>query len=443
MPSLFLILALAGAPAPTEPSEPLGTEPGLQASAPERPTVHLMVDEAFSQWLVVRLLEDGYALTTSPAAAHAQLAVDENGAGGWTVTATGVSTVIYDVEPATDAAVLRLELLHRSIDALEDVAPAVPARPQPAVSLSVSKTSLPSLAPRIAAGILAAGVTLVPAGTPAELRVCAEQSSEDEPPQVSIDEGDGDCGSGAGSGAVASGDAILPSTKSLVAAAIANLSMPASSDAREDAAWAEEEPQPVVPPAPDPEEDPERPPRLEPTPTRTRARTPLAGAPYVLRGSVAAGFLSRGPATDALVATSLTIGREPGIRGWLELQARPVTVVGPLRVVEVVPAIGFKLRPLTVSRVSLETGLLVGGEIHTYQLQAEQATNRGTHAAVSLEAALGVAIRVWRLHEVHVGLRLGRGPERIHRVQGTEVWRRAAFRIGATAGFSFGMGVTT
>lgn len=443
MPSLFLILALAGAPAPTEPSEPVRTDAGPQAPTPQRPTVHLVVDEAFSQWLVVRLLEDGYALTTSPAAAHAQLAVDENGEGGWTVTATGGSTVIYDVEPATDAAVLRLELLHRSIDALEDVALAVPARPQPAVSLSVSESSPPSVAPRVAAGILAAGVTLVPAGTPAELRVCAEQGSQDEALQVSIDEEDGDCEAGVGSGDVVSGAAVLPSTRSLVAAAIAKLSVTEPSEELEEATLEKADPDPAVPPAPGPQEDPERPPGLESSPTPARARTPLAGAPYILRGSVAAGFLSRGPATDALVATSLTIGREPGIRGWLELQARPVAVVGPLRIVEIVPAVGFKLRPLTVSRVSLETGLLLGGEIHTYQLRAEPVTDRGTHAALSVEAALGVAIRVWKLHEVHIGLRLGRGPERIHRVQGTEVWRRAAFRIGATAGFSFGMGVAT
>lgn len=434
---LFLILTLTGASAPIDPEEPRGQAPKPETPVAQLPTVHLVVDEELSQWLVVRLLEDGYALTTSPAAAHAQLAVVSNAVGGWRVTATGASSVTYDVEPATDAAVLRLELLHRSIDALEDVVPVVPAEPQPAtVSLAVSELSPPSLAPQVAAGILAAGVTLVPMGTPAVLRVCADQGGDAQAPRISVIDGAEPCE--APSGSVEAGADVLPSTTDMVAAAIAALPVETDSSADEPVESVQAEPEPAVPVAPKVEHDSEPPPGLESKPSRTR--TPLAGAPFIMRFGVATGFISRGPVADALVAASMTFGKEPGIRGWIELQARPVTVVGPLRVVEVAPGVGFKLRPLTVRRVSLETGLLLGAEVHSYQLQSEQATDQGVHAAASLDSALGVAVRVWKLHEVHLGVRLGGGTQRIHRVQGQEVWRRGSFRVGATVGFSFGVG---
>ncbi|MBV1861354.1 MAG: hypothetical protein KUG77_23245, partial [Nannocystaceae bacterium] len=436
----FLILALCGAPAPVEANEAVKQDSEQDAVVTQRPTVHLVVDEPLAQWLVVRLLEDGYPLTGSPDAAHAQLAVVSNAEGRWSVTATGRSSVSYDVEPAIDPAVLRLELLHRSIDALEDVTPVVLAEPQSAaVSLEVSELSPPSLRPQVAAGILAAGATLVPAGTPAVLRVCAEQGEGEERPRISVTEYAGACEVEAGTGLVELGPGVSLVATHLVAAAMAKLDASTDSGAEEAVEPVVEEP--GVAEASEPEEESERAPGLEPTPSRIR--TPRATAPRVLRGGIAAGFISRGSAVDALVAASMTIGREPGIRGWLELQARPVTVVGPLRVVEVLPAIGFKLRPLTVRRVSLETGLLLGPEIHSYQLQAEQASERGAHVAASLESALGVAVQVWKRHEVHVGLRVGGGMQRIHRVQGQEVWRRGAFRVGMTAGFTFGKGLST
>lgn len=440
---LSLIFALTGVSAPADANEAIAQDPAPEAPVEQPRTVHLVVEEPLSQWLVVRLLEDGYALTTSPAAAHAQLAVVQSGEGGWTVTATGESSVVYDVEPAKDAAVLRLELLHRSIDALEDVAPAVPAQPQTAtVSLGVSDLSPASLAPQIAAGVLAAGATLVPTGVPAVLRVCAGQAKGEAAPRISVIDGENECEPRGGS--VEPGSAVLPSTTFLVATAIAALPEQTRSGADEAVDAAEEQPEPAVPAAPkEKQHDPERAPGLEASPPPSPTRTPLAGAPFMMRFGVATGFISRGPVADALVAASMTFGKEPGMRGWLELQARPVTVVGPLRVVEVAPGIGFKLRPLTVRRVSLETGLLLGAEVHRYQLQAEQATERGTHTAASLDSMLGVAVRVWKQHEVHLAFRLGGGMQRIHRVQGQEVWRRGAFRVGATVGFSFGLGVNT
>lgn len=447
MPLLFLISMLTRAPDPIGAPEPTpasvetrggGLDSKEEARAVRRPTVHLIVDESLTQWLVVRLLEDGYPLTASPAAAHVQLAVVSNAEGTWSVTATGQSIVAFDVEAATDLAVMRLELLHRSIDAVEDVVPVVPTQPQPAsVSLAVTELSPPSLAPQVAAGILAAGATLVPTGGPAQLRVCAAQRADEESPRISVIEGDGECDDPMASESVAGGVSALPSTMLMVADAMATLAAPDSGPDE----VADAEPEPAVPEEPGPVKDSERPPGLEAT--SRRVRMPRAGAPLVLRAGVAAGVFGRVSVADAFFAASMTVGREPGIQAWLEVQARPVEVVGRFRVIEVFPGFGFKVRPLSIRRFSLEVGALVGPEIHSYELRLEQAPAQGRDVSASAESALGFAFKLWKEHEIHVALRVGGSSQRIHRVEGVEVWRRRGLRIGATVGFSFGRRLRT
>lgn len=434
MLSLLFISSLAGAPAPLEVTEPAPSSVQGQGAAADsvaaaRPTVHLVVDEALTEWLVVRLLEDGYPLTASPAAAHVELTVTADAEGSWSVTASGQTTVAFDVEAATDLAVIRLELLHRSIDALEDVVPVVPAQPHSVhISLAVTEASPPSLAPQVAAGILAAGATLVPAGAPAQLRVCADQRVEEQEARVVVIDGESECDAESLERSVA----LLPSTTPLVAAAMATL---AEADAGAQEA-ADAEPEEGVPVVMEPVEDRELPPGLEAKPSRIQ--TPRAGAPLVVRGGIAAGVIGRISVADALLAASASIGKEPGIQAWLEVQVRPANVVGPLRVVEYFPALGFKVRPFSVGRVSLEMGALLGPEIHRFRLRAEPVSVRGTHISGSVESALGVAIAVWKRHEIHLAMRAGASSERIHRVEGQEVWRRRALRFGATVGFTFG-----
>ncbi len=423
MSLLLFSLMLAGAPSPSGAGEP----------ALERPTVHLAADEALTDWMVWRLLEEGYPLTASAEAADIELAVAPASEGSWTVMAKGESTVAFDVETSTDLAVIRLELLHRSLDALEDVTPRSAEGPEPAtVGITIDADSPPSLAPSVAAEVLAAGATLVPSGVPAQLRVCASGGAEEEP-SVTIVDGASECGVSAET-EPAFTSALLPTTAQRVEAAIAALG-------QSEAVLTEtvrDEPDAVVPEPVEPADDAERAPGLDAGPGPEPLRTPLVGAPLVLRGGLAVGAIGRLTVPDAIFVGSMTFGREPGVQGWLELQVRPTNVVGRFKVVEVVPALGIQVRPLKVRRTSLLLGVLLGLETHSYWLRADQLRTQGTHISGSAEAALGFAIEVWKQHEVQLAFRAGSGAERVHEVEGEEIWRRNTFRFGGTLGFAFG-----
>ena len=150
------------------------------------------------------------------------------------------------------------------------------------------------------------------------------------------------------------------------------------------------------------------------------------------------GFTARTAVADAVFGGSLTIGREPGMQAWIDLQVRPINVVGAFQVIEVVPAAGFQVRPLKVGRLSLLVGALLGPEVHSWQLRSGGQTSRGRHVSASLEGALGFAFEVWKRHEVQLAFRAGGSNERVHSVSGREIWSRTALRVGATAGFMFG-----
>lgn len=437
----FLIWALIGAPAPAavpqtdpaaaaaEPSDAPADAVGETPTPKTRPTVNLVADEAMTEWLVIRLLEDGYPLVAYPAAAHVELTVVSSPEGNWTVTAKGQSTVSFEIEPAADPAVTQLEVLHRSFDALEDVEPGAPVRPQPAaVSLSVTESSPPTLAPQMALGVLAAGARLVPPGQAAEFQVCATQEAEASP-QMSLVEADAECDPAAAAGTAAPVGAVVSRSAAIVAVAMAG-----ALDAEPPPT--QEVPEPAPPPAPEPATDSERAPGLEPTPRR--GITPLVGAPLVVRGGVSAGLIGRVEFVDALLTASMTIGREPGIQGWLEVQVRPVSVVDPLKIVETFPAAGLKFRVVTIRRFSFDIGALIGPEIHTYVLQDSRVQTGGNDVGASAESVLGFAFKVWKEHEIQCLLRVGTGKERVHRFDDQVLWQRNNLRVGATLGMAFG-----
>jgi hypothetical protein len=438
MTSLLLILALAG-PAPgVEPvadtdsdgvSElPSPPEDASEGTPRARPTVSLVADDALREWLVVRLLDDGYALTASPDAAQVELTIASQPEGGWVVTATGASTVSFEVAQATDRAVIQLEVLHHCLDALEDVTPREGTERGPAARFSVAENSPDSLAAELAREVLASGVTLVPSGREAELQVCGEQRPGEASPRVVVIDGAAQCPWPV-DGALGQGVDTLPDTQRRIAEALAG--------AQEEEAI-EEAPEPQWSEARLPE-DAETPPALKPPPKPAEpVVTPWEGASWVLRGGVAAGVVGREPKTDALLLASATLGREPGLGGWFELHVRPSTVTGRFRVVEVMPALGGQVRPLVIGRFSTLAGALVGADVHRYWLRAGDASNRGVHVAVSFEGMLGAAFAVWRRHEVQLMLRVGDSPRRVHRAGGDLFWRRSAIRVGATIGFTFG-----
>ncbi len=437
------------APAQTAAAESTSAEPATDREA--HPTVHVVADEKMTEWLLLRLLDDGYPLVAYRAAADVELTVTATAQGHWTITATGQSTSTFNVEAADDPAVTQLEVLHRSFDALEAVEPMKPTQPPPpAVSLTIAEGSPPSLAPQVALGVLAAGARLSPSRETGSFQICASQRGETAP-EISVIEAELDCASTDGSSVadpaspteptvqpVARADgAIVLRSSELVTAAMVRIGLPAEDGF--EPPWADPvaEAAPAAPPATDSEAAPGL--ESDRTPDRRKRSRPV-----VIRWGVGAGVLGRRAeprevAADGLITPGMSLGFEPGIAGWLELQIRPSVVVDPLVVVETFPAIGLRYRTFTVRRVSVDVGALFGPEIHTYRLTRDGfRTRNGNHVVASAEAMLGFAVKFWKEHEFHAQFRLGGGRERIHETEDTVLWRRRALRFGAVVGISLG-----
>ena len=398
------------------------------------PSVHLVVDEGLTEWLVVRLLEDGYPLAASADDAQVQLSVTAVGDGRWTVTAVGTSTMAFEVEDSGDAAVTRLELLHRSLDALEDVEAEPPPQHAPAtVALSVTDESPPEFAAEVVVDILAAGATLVPAGAPAELRVCADRTPGEDASRISVIDGDADCTTTAEPGVSVFNAVHFASTTQRVEAAIAELRQPPPA---QDATPAPT-PEPRARPEPiEPGEDSERAPGL--VAERRRVLTPDGRSPRIVRGGVGAGAFGRLTTVDPVIFGALTFGREPGIQGLMELHVRPSNVTGSLLVSEVFPALGLLARPVTVKFVSFIAGGMLGPEFHRYQLRAGDNSGAGLDVGLSAEFLFGVSFAFKDLHEIQFAFRTGGGRQRTHAFEGEDIWARHALRIGATVSILLG-----
>lgn len=202
-------------------------------------------------------------------------------------------------------------------------------------------------------------------------------------------------------------------------------------------------PKPPQPPAADDEVAPGLAATVTP---RTRARLWPESA-LTVRGGVAVGVVSRSAAADLLIAASGYLGREPGVSGWLDVQVWPSFVDASLRIVEAVPAAGLRVRVLTRGRWSLDTGALLGVQLHRYSFTQTDvdsfSSGRGLAIDISTEAAVGASFRMGGRHEIQALLRVGQsGRSREHISQGTERWRRGAWRIGASLGVTFGIRVT-
>lgn len=391
-------------------------EAAVATPATPLPTVRLVAEDAQREWLVVRLLEDGYPLTASPEAAQIELAISARAEGGWSVTATGESSASFDVAASNDQAVTQLELLHHSLDALEDVTPRASGQPLPAARFSVAEHAPASVGSQLAAEVLAAGVTLVPSGAQAQLHVCGEQRPGEAWPRVVVVDGRAQC----------------PWPLDVAPGTDTRRAIAEAMEGDESEPWV-----PEVVDMPQESED-ERPPGLESEPPPRRGRTLMRNAPWVVRGGASIGPVVRGRTVDTLLTADLHIGREPGLGAWIEFQIRPATVTGDFRVVELMPAIGGQLRPLEIRRFSLLLGALVGVELHRYRLRPEGIATAGLDVGWSSEAMLGAAFAVWKRHEVQLGLRVGRGAGREHRFNGERIWGRRAARVGVTLGFMFG-----
>ena len=183
---------------------------------------------------------------------------------------------------------------------------------------------------------------------------------------------------------------------------------------------------------------------VEEAPAPTRKRAPVwPNARTMIRGGVAVGAVLRGPAVDPGINAYAIWGREPGFSLWLDVQMWPSSARPRLHVIETLPAVGVRLRPLVEDRVSLDMGALFGLLFHSWRFDAQgsdfEESNRGYAVDGSMELAIGPAVRLWSDYELVVLGRAGwTGTPRAHTDAFDELWLRAGWRVGATVGMNFG-----
>jgi hypothetical protein len=402
---LIAMLSLAGALA----ADPAPTPPRVRVVAAR---------DAVADWLVGRLLEEGYTVT---GAADAQIDLTLARADrSWELRADGATSERISVPIDDDEAVARLELLHLAVDVLASVQPRVS---ETSAVGSFAIELAPVFAPvlhtaieaELARAVLDSGAALAPVRPSASFVLCA--SFVDGAVDVAARPASEPCP------AVASHTTVA-SVREQAALAIAATLHPAPPEPvmAVQATDAERAPLGAAPPQPS-----------EPPPTWT-------DAPLVLRGGASAGVITRGLEPDGVVATSIFVGREPGVSAWLDVQIWPgARTIGDLFVLEVLPAAGMRVRAFTRGRISLDVGGLLGIQAHGYRIGQGDRRGRGIAFDASAEGAIGIAVALWNEHELHLLARGGLTTrDRRHVVEENVLWQRESWRFGTTLGLTFG-----
>ena len=335
---------------------------------------------------------------------------------GWTVEARGLTYERFAVPSGGDPAITELEVYHRAIDALESV------RPRPLTAEQVGPTFRihfsPALSPseateaerEVLSGALLAGGTVVAQGERADYMLCVVATQPGF--ALGIREEGQTCPH-----LVRSWN---PQTRPRVRAGQ------------------------LVSGALAPEVDP-APPDLQPR-RDSRRREPRKkiwpDARAMLRGGASLGVLTRSREADALIAFSFFGGLEPGVSVWLDVQVWPSATRQGLRITEILPAAGIRLRPFTRRGWSLDTGFLFGLLAHRWRFTGDDefsGSDQGVDFDVSTELAIGPAFEVWGRHEVNLMLRAGRVRSlRRHVDPFGELWERENWRVGIAVGGTFG-----
>jgi hypothetical protein len=391
----------------------------LAGALAEAPPVRVRVlgeqAEPASDWLVGRLLEEGFAVTAGDDA-EIDLTIEEADRS-WEISARGETSERFAVPIDEDDGVARLELLHVAVGALESVQPrAVAARTDDrAFAIELAGTFSPearaAVEAELARAVLDGGGSLAPHRSSAAFVLCA--SLGERAVAVEVRDATEPCPVATEVEPVA----VREQARNVVAAVLVD-------DAGEAVAAATQE------------KDWERAPLGAREPERRSPRRRWADGVLVIRGGASTGVVARQRAPDAVVAAAMFVGTEPGVSLWLDTQIwSSTTRRDRLFVLEVLPAVGVRVRPSTRGRVSLDLGALVGAQLHGYRFQGDT----GIGSDWSVEGAAGFAVRLWREHELQLMMRVGRsGRERWHMIDGVTAWHRAPWRISATVGLTFG-----
>ena len=377
-------------------------------------------DEAGSgplfEWLVVRLLEEGYALGPADDA-DVDLVIGAMGPTTWVVRATGESNHAFEVALDRDPSVHRLDVLHRAVDALAAAGsrPSITVMRPPMFALDLAGTIPPEQEPAlrgaIAVAVLAGGGAVAPTRASAHHAICVAPGT----PQPAIT-------------LVAAHDPCpepMPTTAGAAAAMLTtDLVRGEVSKTRWLGGYTGATDREVAP-------------GLARTPASRRANATEPS--LIVRGAAGVGFVARLPSLDPAVTASLLVGREPGLAAWIDLQLWPSVRRDGLVVFEAVPSVGLRGRPRALGRVSFDVGALLGLQTHTYAVDRDRLHANGRAVDLSAEAALGFSVRLWRDHELQLLVRGGRSGRGREHTAGDEVlWRRGAWRVATTVGMTFG-----
>ena len=374
--------------------------------------------DAVSDWLVARLLEEGFTVT---GAGDAQIDLSVARADRtWELGVDGATHEQLAVPIDEDDVVARLELLHLAVGALDSVAPRVPEHAEVSTfAIELAPVFAPilhtAIEAELARAVLDSGAALAPARASASFVLCA--GFADGAVDVAVRGADEPCPA-----AEASTASVREQAVEVVAIALHGVSESAAS---------------AVTPAKDSERAPlgER----QPTPTPLASRRTWREAGLYVRGGASLGVIGRVRATDPVLAASLFVGREPGVAAWFDLQIWPEARARDLFVLEVLPAAGMRMRAWSRGRLAIDVGGLFGIQAHGYRFGRGDQRATGIAFDVSGEGAIGLAIRLWRAHELLLLLRGGRSSrDRRHALGDEIVWRRSSWRIGATIGLTFG-----
>ena len=381
--------------------------------------------------LLLRLLEEGYALTGRESQAAVSLTISEQEAfppgcdlgtrpfddcspAGWAVQARGATAVRFVVAADADPAVTELEVYHRAIDALEASEPrTADERRDPTFGIYyspfLSDAEVVDAEQEVLAGALLAGGTIVSLGHRSDYVMCVIST---QPGYALARRPDGEpCPARV---------AIAPTTSRprVRAGQLVSEVLPRESTRPRTPTYAE--------------------------PKRKKWSDPVwPDARAMLRGGVAAGVVVRGQAADPSFTASALWGRERGFSLGLDLQMWPSAARPRLQVIETVPAVGVRLRAVEEDRVALDMGALAGLLFHSWRFDAQDSAfdESGTGWIVdgSLEFAVGPTLELWRDHELVVLGRAGwTGVPRAHTDAFEQLWLRTGWRLSLTAGINFG-----
>lgn len=377
----------------------------------------------FRDQLMLRLLEEGYPLVPGPEHATRTLRVEPTDAG-MRVEAEGQDSRSFDVPTGP---VLPLEAVHRAMQALDEVTPRVATdqRPLPRFAVHVDNapqgTTADEVLDALVHEVLARHAAVVPLRDEPEAVLCAERLGDDV--ALSRAQRLEDCG-------------LAPTVVALGrtddAAAGTPLLDRDDLDRSLDTLMEEPETLDVQPRTTEPVAVGR--PRV-PAEVADNAATPPSATAPAIRIGVRTGVYGRISAADAAVGTSLRVGREPGPGGIFDLLFVPSSAPD-ISVFETSISGGFEWMWSLHPVVALRLAGLAGVQVHRFRQRTQEP---GHQVDWTAEIPVGSSFRLGPRLRLDLTIRGGRsGSVREHRVEDVVVWRREAWRIGASVGLSYG-----